>query len=221
MISKWKKTGKLSIVGKIWVLFVIGLIVSIPQLFSTNFNLLDIMSNNYSEEIKILFLVLGIISGILSIVVNILFQPAFYLGQQYVYLKVVREEKFSIKDAFYGFNNYKKAIKLYLIMMLYIVGGLILFIIPGIILAYRYSMCFYILADEKDISVRECLKKSKEITSGYKMDLFLMDLSFIGWLVLSLLTLGILSIWLTPYMLASRTTAYLDLNPIEFVNESE
>ena len=84
MISKWKKTGKLSIVGKIWVLFVIGLIVSIPQLFSTNFNLLDIMSNNYSEEIKILFLVLGIISGILSIVVNILLQPAFYLGQQYV-----------------------------------------------------------------------------------------------------------------------------------------
>ena len=221
MISKWKKTGKLSIVGKIWVLFVVGLIASIPQFFSGNFNFSDLMSKNLKEELKVLFLVLGIISGILSIVVNILLQPAFYLGQQYVYLKVVREEKFSIKDVFYGFNNYKKAVKLYLIMMVYIIGGLILFIIPGIIMAYRYSMCFYILADEKDISVSECLKKSKEITSGYKMDLFLMDLSFIGWLVLSLLSLGILSIWLTPYMLASKTAAYLDLNPNEFLKKSE
>lgn len=221
MVSKWKKIGKSSIVGKIGILFVIGLIISIPQTISSNLNLVDYVSVEGGEAALItLISVLGVIAAINSLLVNLLIQPAFNLSNNYIYLKVAREEKFSIKDSFHGFNNYKKAVKVYLLVFLRVLIGLILFIVPGIIIAYKYSMCFYILAEEPDISVRDCLKKSCEITNGNKKHLFLLDLSFVGWWILAVLTLGVLFIWVTPYQNASRTAAYLDLNTNILIEET-
>ena len=73
---------------------------------------------------------------------------------------------------------------------------------------YAYSQIFFLLCEYPQIGVLSALKISKEITKGHKMDLFLMDLSFLGWTILSYLTCGILDLWLKPYKTMAFTNAY-------------
>jgi uncharacterized membrane protein len=76
-------------------------------------------------------------------------------------------------------------------------------------------MSFYILAENPGMSAKECIKKSMEMTNGHKWELFVLELSFIGWMFLMPFTLGILSIWLLPYMSATFANAYESLKPVE------
>lgn len=83
-----------------------------------------------------------------------------------------------------------------------------LFIIPGIVKTIAYSQILYILAENPQVSVRKAMKISMAMTKGYKADLFLLELSFIGWALLGLLSLGIGYLWLIPYMSATFTDTY-------------
>lgn len=86
-----------------------------------------------------------------------------------------------------------------------------LFVIPGIVKAYSYSMMFYILAENPKIGALKAMNISKILTQGHKADLFIMDLSFLGWSILSACFGGIGFIWLIPYKTMSKTHAYYDL----------
>ena len=94
------------------------------------------------------------------------------------------------------------------------------FLIPGVIAALSYSMTFYILADDQFISASDALKKSKSMMDGRKMDLFLMSLSFIGWALLCILTLGIGLLWLIPYINVSSAKFYQELKGEEETSSS-
>ena len=133
---------------------------------------------------------------------------AVTLSYAIISLKVIDRENVGIEDAFSGFKNFISALGLLLWQELWIFLWSLLLIIPGIIKAYSYSMCFYILADNPDMGIREALNESKRITHGYKMDLFILDLSFLGWAILSVLTLGIGFFWLIPYMQVTTGNAY-------------
>ena len=89
--------------------------------------------------------------------------------------------------------------------------GTILFVIPGIIASYKYSMVNYIIAENPGISAREALAMSKEMMQGNKFRYFRLGLSFIGWSILVVLTMGIASIWVGPYMQASFAAFYKDV----------
>ena len=69
-------------------------------------------------------------------------------------------------------------------------------------------MTLYLVAENPELSVTKALKISKEITKGHKMDLFILDLSFIGWEFLCLFTAGIGYLWLVPYINMTKTNAY-------------
>lgn len=71
-----------------------------------------------------------------------------------------------------------------------------------------YSMTFCIVAEHKDISIRKTLNISKLITKGYKWQLFVLDLSFIGWGLLSVITLGIAGLWVRPYRTMTKINVY-------------
>ena len=86
----------------------------------------------------------------------------------------------------------------------------LLFIIPGIVKSYAYSLGTLILIQDKDIRVTDILNKSQELMRGKKMQLFLLDLSYFGWYLLSLFTLGILLIWVVPRHQTARTLFLLD-----------
>lgn len=135
----------------------------------------------------------------------------FMLGVAMFTLSFSRKQNPHLNQIFYGFKEFGNAIATYLLMVLYIVLWSLLLIIPGIIKGLAYSMTFYILADNKSIKPGEALKRSEKMMDGNKWKLFLLKLRFIGWTLLSVLTLGIGFLWLIPYMEISKAKFYDDI----------
>lgn len=88
----------------------------------------------------------------------------------------------------------------------------LLLIIPGIAASYSYAMAPYIPMEDPDCSGSESLKRSKELMQGHRAELFFLDLSFIGWELLAILTLGVGFLWLNPYVYAARAAFYRNLS---------
>ena len=90
--------------------------------------------------------------------------------------------------------------------------------IGGVILNYAYAMVPYLLRDYPELGVREALRTSKQMMKGHKWDLFVLDLSFIGWFFVCILTFGIGVLWVIPYQETTRAAFYEDLK-IECIEE--
>ena len=103
------------------------------------------------------------------------------------------------------------AILLSVIQSIFIFLWTLLLIIPGIIKSYAYSMAFYIQQDQENKDWSYCLKKSQEMMKGHKWDLFVLDLSFIGWYIVGLLCIGIGTLWVVPYHQLTKANFYLEL----------
>jgi uncharacterized membrane protein len=98
----------------------------------------------------------------------------------------------------------------------------LLLVIPGIIKGYEYMMVPFILAEDPEIPPSEARRKSSVMMNGNKMNMFVMELSFIGWMILGALTMGILNVLFTnPYMEAARAEAYLALKAGTFGSDHE
>lgn len=97
------------------------------------------------------------------------------------------------------------------LMYLFIALWTLLFILPGIVKAFSYALTPYILEENPDLSANEAIDHSRAMMKGHKFDLFYLYLSFIGWFLLSFLTLGIGFIWLIPYMNTAQAAFYEDV----------
>lgn len=84
-----------------------------------------------------------------------------------------------------GFGMFFRVILLYLLIGIYVFLWSLLLIVPGIIAAYKYRLAIYILIEHPEMSVSDCIRESKRLMKGYKGDLFVLDLSFIGWALLA------------------------------------
>ena len=106
-------------------------------------------------------------------------------------------------------NNYKNITKTMFFRDLYTILWTLLFIIPGIVKSYEYQMIPYLLADNPQMTKEQAFAESKRMMSGQKWRAFVLDLSFIGWNILSAITLGILGIfYVQPYMDATHAALY-------------
>ncbi len=114
----------------------------------------------------------------------------------------------SIGTLFSRFGQFKTAFIANLLVFLRVLGGMFLFIIPGIIAAYRYAMVPFVLAENPGIGAADALEKSREIMWQNKWKLFCLDFSFIGWNILCALSLGIASLWIVPYRQAAYAAFY-------------
>lgn len=114
-----------------------------------------------------------------------------------------------VEMLFSGFKYFAKLLILNLLITVYVFLWTLLLIVPGIIKAYSYSMAYYVFFDNPNLSAKECLKRSEEMTKGYKMELFKLQFSYIGWILLSILTLGILMYWVEPKMKTAEYEYYL------------
>ena len=108
-------------------------------------------------------------------------------------------------------DNFLKAFLVPFLQGLFILLWSLLLIIPGIIMAYAYSMAIYVANDNPELSAMDAIRKSRELMDGHKWDLFVLDLSFIGWILLCLLTCGIGFIFLAPYMEMAHVEFYREL----------
>lgn len=130
-----------------------------------------------------------------------------------IFLNVVRgQEKIVLDQLFDGYRgNWSRILITMLLKMVYTVLWSLLLIVPGIIKGYSYAMTEYILKDDPEITENAAIEKSMQMMEGYKMKLFLLDLSFIGWILLCILSCGIGYLFLLPYIYTARAHFYEDL----------
>ena len=122
-----------------------------------------------------------------------------------------KREKPNVENIFSYFDIYLKTLGLNILISIAVIIGFILFIIPGIIVALMFSQAFFILAEDRSKSITECLSESAEMMKGYKWEFFVLEVSFIGWWIVSALTLGIGGLWVAPYQKVTETNFYLNL----------
>lgn len=128
------------------------------------------------------------------------------VGFSFFCLNVSRGAKASAGNLLDTFGIFFKVLALSIVTGILVMLWSFLLVIPGIIAAYRYSFAIYILLDDPGKSVMQCIRESKEMTQGWKWELFVLDLSFIGWSLLTVIPF--VSIYTMPYMELSRTTYY-------------
>ncbi|WP_324824358.1 DUF975 family protein [Sinanaerobacter sp. ZZT-01] len=169
---------------------------------------------------------------------SFLISGAIALGYAMFTIRIFRGEQTTPFEIFSGFEYYGKALGVYamiailafiqfipffafLLLKLAIPGltiGIFLFIFAGIafiwglamaiVIQYRYAMAYYILADNLDKGVMACIRESRRIMHGNKWNLFCLEISFIGWILLAILTFGIGILWLNPYINVSTVAFY-------------
>lgn len=133
------------------------------------------------------------------------------LGIATYFLRLLRDEDSSIENVFSGFSSFGKTFVLNLLITIFVFLWTLLLIVPGIIALIRYSMSYFIMHDNPELTATEALDRSKEMMDGEKMNLFVLWLSFLGWFILGTVTLGIGFIWITPYYNAAKTAFYENL----------
>ncbi|MCI1648151.1 MAG: DUF975 family protein [Bacteroides sp.] len=150
----------------------------------------------------------------LRIILLLLLLPVYY-GYAIVFLDLLREKEVRFQTLFDGFIDYGRILGTMLLAGLYKFLWLLLLIVPGIIKGYSYSMTLFILKDEPELKYNAAIEKSMKMMSGYKMKLFLLDLSFIGWAILCILTLGLGFLFLSPYISTAHAAFYEELKEIQ------
>ena len=168
------------------------------------------VSRYYPEAMRRFTHVLVPVASVLAMGQFVL-RGSILIGHNRFCLKLVDGEEARFEDLFSGFDIFGNAFVLNLLIALKVFAWSLLFVIPGIIAAYRYSMATYILAENPNMQATEAIEHSKALMDGRKGDLFCLDLSFIGWALLAVLTAGIGNLWLVPYMTVSRAAFYRSL----------
>lgn len=121
-------------------------------------------------------------------------------------------EKPDLNDLFDGFkDDFAGTFLIGFLTTIFVALWSMLFIIPGIVKSYAYSFAFYIKADHPDYEWRQCIEESKRLTQGHKGELFILDLSFIGWVIVGSFCLGVGMLWVDPYMGLTKVHFYNDL----------
>lgn len=151
-------------------------------------------------------------SGSASFLWTVLCFPLLW-GYTVFFLNIIREKKIDWDSIFDGYKNgeWKRIGGTYLLYYIYVILWTLLLVVPGVIKALSYSMTPFILQDDPTISGNAAIEKSMRMMDGHKMDLFWLFLSFIGWIILSIMTFGIGFILLEPYINTSVAHFYEDL----------
>lgn len=175
------------------ITFVYGFIIGITQILSGD-----------KDSPAILHLI-GLVLFILAL-------PLTW-GYQTLFLGAVRGGEATAKDMFEGYNKelFSRVLTTTLLYYVYVFLWSLLLLIPGCIKSYSYAMTPYILKDNPEMKNNAAIEESMRMMDGHKLELFILDLSFIGWALLSLLTCGVGFLWLVPYMNMARVNFYEDL----------
>ena len=150
-------------------------------------------------------------------VAQLLLLPLAY-GMVVAYLDNVRSgEEYRVEQLFAGFKDYTRVFGTALLTGVYTFLWTLLLIVPGIIKSYSYAMTYYVLRDCPELKFNGAIERSMAMMQGHKFDLFYLQLTFIGWGLLCVLTLGIGFLWLVRYMNAAQAHFYEDVKA-EFEN---
>ncbi len=148
--------------------------------------------------------------------------PVAY-GVSAMFLKQTRTgEKMDIGDIFNGFReDFSNTFLIGLMTTIFTMLWSLLFIVPGIVKALSYSMAMYIKVDHPDYDWKQCIDESQRMMQGHKGELFVLNLSFIGWMIVGAFCAGIGSFWVNAYMQAATSQFYENLRRSEITDRVE
>jgi len=160
-----------------------------------------------------------------TLVGALLFNGVLMIGLASATLALLRTGDTRAEYLFDGFKaNLTNALIASVLYNVFIVLWSLLFVIPGIVKSYSYAMTFYILRDNPDMPASDAITESRRMMDGNKFRLFCLHLSFFGWILLCILTLGILTLFVVPYMQTAQAAFYESLKsaqaPRDYFNEN-
>ena len=129
----------------------------------------------------------------------------------------VRRSQPAIGNLLDGFGMFPRVLFLIILQIVFIFLWSLLLVIPGIVAAYRYSFAVYVMIDHPEMSAMDCLRESKRLTTGYKRQLFLLDLSFIFWFLLTMIPIigYVAQVYVTPYMESAKVLYYEQIRALQ------
>lgn len=212
-----------SLKGKYWraflVILVLGLLASggtslqtSSQTLTETINLVD--PSEMDAEMELGAAVVGTIATVMAVVgmaISLFVGNAADVGLAHYFI-LNTDSKPSFADAFYGFKvKYLRNIGTLLLVGIKLALWSLLLVVPGIIKSFEYAIIPYILADDPEISSKEAFRKAKEMMMGNKWRLFKLNFSFFGWFVLCVVTCGLGTPFLLPYVSAANAEFYAEL----------
>jgi len=180
---------------------------------------LDTLKGNWGPAIGtyLVFMIITVVMQKIPVVgglASLILTGPLSLGIIIYTLKFSRQQDYKLEQIFDGFKDFTRALVTYLLMALYVILWSLLLVFPGVMVALSYSMVFFVLADEPELSYSEALEKSKRMMYGYRWKYFFMNLVFVGFAILAILTLGIGLLWLIPFMYISYAKFYENIKAI-------
>lgn len=150
-----------------------------------------------------------LIAVALAIALYVFILSPLEVGAQRFFVRNLNQRA-EVREVAFGYdNNYKEIVKTLFLRSLFIFLWSLLLIIPGIYKAYQYRMIPYLLAEDPTMTKDQAFAETKRMMDGQKWNTFVLDLSFLGWNILSALTLGILGVfYVTPYQAQTNAALY-------------
>ena len=209
-----------------------GLSLGVSELLDRTRGTHQYLSQTLSSGVRTYVLIMAI--GLACQLVMVL----FYLGYQSVALRICDQEEFDRGSLLDGFRIWGRGLMLYVyislllalwgsllsipasyvLVALYQAGVLnemgmanVMMVIVAVVMAiwsYRYRMAYFLLLEDPEKPVRQILNEAKAINQTHRWHLFLLDMSFVPWLLLCVLTCGILLIWKLPYIITTYAHTY-------------
>jgi uncharacterized membrane protein len=201
------KNAALAVLNGNWAPVVVATIVMYIVSFVVQLITQPLTVSADPESFQFFALLIG--ASIVSMFVTVPLSVGYYNALNKLYVEVdnkVTSNMFTI-----GFGRVLRYVGGMLLMGIYVFFWMLFLVIPGIIMAIAYSLTPFILKDYPELSVGQAIQMSEKMMRGHKMRYFLLTLSFIGWGLLGILTLGIGYIWLTPYMYTTTAAFYQDV----------
>ena len=176
------------------------------------------MSNEQITAFAGIFIVVLLVAILIGVAFSVFVSNPLLVGCKR-YFAINAFEKPNFNEVAFSFKKgqYMNIVKVMFMKNLFIFLWSLLFIIPGIIKSYEYYLVDYIISEDPTLDYKEALEQSKQMMNGNKMDTFVLHFSFIGWIILGVLTCGILLIfYVNPYMAATDAELFLDLRGKHF-----
>ena len=176
---------------------------SVTQVQDIFNSVVDYIDHTHAKELLAIFV------GIEALIIQILIINPLLVGENRVYLESMNYKETRFRKVFFPYRK-KRYINIVKAMFLVKLFQLLwdFTIIGGIIKRYSYKMVPYILAENPNIKPRDAIKMSRQMMNGYKLKTFVFDLSFIGWNILQVITLGFASVVIIPYYKSSYSELY-------------
>lgn len=202
MRFEWKQHARQALKGKWWLMAGLALLFMIingvPQWFAPE------MDPNSPEAFTSTDATLSFVSTVLQILI-----APLAIGWSWLALNVSRGNGASLSTLFKPFQKrYVKHVITSFVMGVFLVLWTLLLIVPGIIKGFSYSLTPYILRDQPELSALESITESRRLMDGHKMEAFMLFLSFFGWFLVGILTLGIGFFFIGPYFSTTYATFY-------------